>query len=428
VALKRLLPLDGEQKKQREANKSAVNDLLREASILSAMQHPNIVAVFDAGVDEIWAYVVMELIEGEILRNAVERGPLVEEDFVLVAEQTLDALISAHHHGLLHRDIKPLNLMFRWLPSDSFQVKLLDFGLAKFSTEPSKQTEAFKDTIMGSSAYMAPEQFERKLLDPRADLYQLGSVYYYALTAMLPFDGETPAEVMESHLQHCDTPLQELRTDLPPALCDWVMKLSECVPDDRPTTAKEALKTFRHAIKTNATLDDEDTTPVVIGGNPTSAESPSFMLEEEELTKGSVGKLIGWCVALVGVAALAYVYIREATLSEVVPVEDPFAMAEDDVPVILVEDQAKLKVALDQVVNVRGQVVHTGQSRGGTSFLNFNEPHFGVVSFPSDRAFFRLDPAMLYKDKLIEITGTIEQYEDQFQIKLSHPDQVKVLE
>ncbi|MGY8687312.1 MAG: serine/threonine-protein kinase [Verrucomicrobiales bacterium] len=193
MALKRLLPLDGEQKKQREANKSAVNDLLREASILSAMQHPNIVAVFDAGVDEIWAYVVMELIEGEILRNAVERGPLVEEDFVLVAEQTLDALISAHHHGLLHRDIKPRNLMFRWLPSDSFQVKLLDFGLAKFSTEPSKQTEAFKDTIMGSSAYMAPEQFERKLLDPRADLYQLGCVYYYALTAMLPFDGEPSA-------------------------------------------------------------------------------------------------------------------------------------------------------------------------------------------------------------------------------------------
>ena len=99
-----------------------------------------------------------------------------------------------------------------------------------------------------------------------------------------------------------------------------------------------------------------------------------------------------------------------------------------EVPLLLAEERERLVAALGKAVTVRGRVVRTGQSGGGTSFLNFSERHFGVVSFPSDRAFFRLDPSTLYKDKLIEITGTIEQYEDQYQIKLSHPDQVKVLE
>ena len=145
VAIKRLLPLDDvAEKEAREKNQSAVNDLLREASILSVMQHPNIISVFDAGMDEKGAYVVMELIDGEVLRDAVERGPMVAEDFVEIVEQSMDALISAHHHGLLHRDIKPRNLMFRWLPSDKFQVKLLDFGLAKFSTKPEKQNKGLR--------------------------------------------------------------------------------------------------------------------------------------------------------------------------------------------------------------------------------------------------------------------------------------------
>ena len=270
------------------------------------MQHPNIVAVFDAGMDEDGAYVVIELIKGEVLRDAVERGPMVTGDFLEVVEQSLDALISAHHHGLLHRDIKPRNLMFRWLPSEKFQIKLLDFGLAKIYAKPEKQTQAYEDTIMGSSAYMAPEQFEHQELDVRTGLYQLGCVFYYTLTGILPFDGDSPADIMESHLQHRVTPLSEMRPDLQPALADWVMSLIQRKADDRPTTAKKALQAFRRASDPNSVIEDDDTARVVIGGANKEAP-PQFMVEgEEDLPSNAAKKWLAAGAILIAVAVGGY--------------------------------------------------------------------------------------------------------------------------
>lgn len=474
VAIKRLLPIDDDAEKEaREKNQSAVNDLLREASILSAMQHPNIIAVFDAGLDDEGAYVVMELINGEVLRDAVERGPMVEEDFVEVVEQTMDALISAHHHGLLHRDIKPRNLMFRWLPSEKFQVKLLDFGLAKFSTKPEKQTQAYEDTIMGTSAYMAPEQFEHQELDVRTDLYQLGCVFYYTLTGTLPFDGDTPADIMESHLQHRVTPLGDMRTDLKPALAEWVMSLIERQPNDRPTTAKIALRTFRHALDPNRLQAEDDTASVVIGGTSAEPTAPQFMAPgDEDLPSNHAKKWLSVTAILAALGIGAYILTLPPKDSEpstqvlpaseppapdspapdsVVPneveepapvsvttndAEDPSPAAETTdaeepapaIPVLLASDQEAIASHLDQMATVKGTVTGTGQSRSGTSFLNFEDRHFFVVSFPSVRHFFRLDPSTLYDQKEIEITGTILAYEGRYQIKLEHPDQVKVIE
>lgn len=440
VAIKRLLPLDDvAEKEAREKNQSAVNDLLREASILSVMQHPNIISVFDAGMDEKGAYVVMELIDGEVLRDAVERGPMVAEDFVEIVEQSMDALISAHHHGLLHRDIKPRNLMFRWLPSDKFQVKLLDFGLAKFSTKPEKQTKAYEDTIMGSSAYMAPEQFEHQELDVRTDLYQLGCVFYYTLTGILPFDGDTPADIMESHLQHRVTPLNEMRSDLEPALADWVMSLIERQPNERPTTAKIALRTFRHARNPNSVGEDSNTAAVFIGGTSEEPTTPQFMAPgEEDLPSNAGKKWLAAAVILIAFAIGGYVISLPskdpATSAPIAPEipptnqSDGSAEAPLEFPILLASDQAAIASHVDQMATVKGMIEQTGQSRSGTNFLNFKDPHFFVVSFPSVRHFFRLDPSSLYDKKEIEITGTIVAYEDRYQIKLDHPDQIKVIE
>ena len=439
VAIKRLIPLDSEAaEEKRQANQSAVNDLLREAPILSSMQHPNIVSVFDAGLDGEGAYVVMELIDGEVLRDAVEKGSLVIDDFKQVVDQTLEALISAHHHGLLHRDIKPRNLMLRWLPSEKFQVKLLDFGLAKFSSKPEKQTQAYEDTIMGSSAYMAPEQFEHKELDARTDLYQLGCVYYYALTGLLPFDGDTPADVMDSHLQHRVTPLAELRNDLPPALGDWVMKLIEREPADRPATAKAALRAFQKACNPNIALEDDDTVPIFIGAAAKEGTKPQFMLDESaEGPKPMIWKWIGAVAIAIAVGLGTYLASKRRPSDPALAptpaldsaqAEGDFAASAVPVPRIFASDIDAIRDHLDQVVTVQGTVTRTGQSAGGTSFLNFDEPHFFIVSFPSDRPAFRLDPFMLYEGKEIAITGTIVAYEDRYQIKLSHPDQVNVIE
>ncbi len=176
----------------------------------------------------------MELLKGETFDETINRGALTFDDFRNVVTQTLEALIAAHHTGLIHRDLKPSNLMVNWMPSGKFQIKILDFGLAKFSKQPSVQTIDQGDAILGSIYFMAPEQFERIPLDARTDLYSMGCMYYQSLTGKYPFDGDTAPMVMASHLQNRVQPLANLRPDLPLWLCDWVMWLISRKMDDRP--------------------------------------------------------------------------------------------------------------------------------------------------------------------------------------------------
>ena len=250
VALKRVVTV-----KDKDATGDSADKLLQEAHTLSALQHPNIVTVYDVGRDSKGAYVVMELLEGETLDDTIARGALPFEDFKEVVTQTLEGLIAAHAGGLIHRDLKPSNVMLRWLPSEKFQLKILDFGLAKFSKTPSLQTIDQGDAIMGSIYFMAPEQFERIPLDVRTDLYSLGCIYYYTLTAKYPFRGENAPQVMASHLQHRVKPLEELRPDLPPYVSHWVMHLLARSMEHRPDCAKDALKEFLAGAKSHALLE-----------------------------------------------------------------------------------------------------------------------------------------------------------------------------
>ena len=239
VAIKRVLP-EGGYENQEEATKAMLN----EAASLCSVQHPNIVTVFDAGVDNDGPYVVMELLSGRTIDEMIDRGTLTIQDFREVALQSQEALIAAQDLDLVHRDIKPTNVMVTWLPSGRFQVKLVDFGLAKFSPKPSLQTIDHGDSVFGSIHFMAPEQFERTPLDKRTDMYSMGCVYYYCLAGVYPFDGETAPQVMNAHLQHQIKPLQEHRPDLPSWLCQWVMWHLARQMEERPRDAREALKLF----------------------------------------------------------------------------------------------------------------------------------------------------------------------------------------
>ncbi|MEM8952596.1 MAG: serine/threonine-protein kinase [Verrucomicrobiota bacterium] len=240
VAIKRLLHLDDSAQ-----NKAATADLKREASTLSALSNPHIVTVYDADEDEDGVFVVMELIKGKTLDKIVRHAALPFDDFVAIAEQALDGLIAAHDHNLLHRDIKPKNIMVSWHSTGKFQLKILDFGLAKFSVTPSLQTLDQNENILGSVHYMAPEQFERRPLDVRVDLYSLGCVLYFSLAQDYAFRGDTPPAIMNSHLNHVVTPLHQIRPDVPQAYADWVMRLISRDPEDRPATALAALEEFR---------------------------------------------------------------------------------------------------------------------------------------------------------------------------------------
>jgi len=239
VAIKRVLP-DGGHEFQEEATRQ----LLKEASALSSIQHPHIVTVYDAGVDHDGPYVVMELISGRTIDSLIEQGTLTWEDFREVALQTQEALIAAQDLSLVHRDLKPGNVMISWLPSGKFQIKIVDFGLAKFSAQPSLQTIDQGDAVFGSIFFMAPEQFERVALDQRVDMYSMGALYYYCLTGEYPFTGDSAPLVMAAHLQHMVDPLHEKRPDIPDWAADWVMWHIERDRENRPSSARQAMETL----------------------------------------------------------------------------------------------------------------------------------------------------------------------------------------
>lgn len=241
VALKRVLTPD---QASPDAVAAAAESLMQEATTMSSLNHPNIVSVYDIGRDELGGFVVMELLRGETLDQTISDSLLTLEDFREIVNQTLEALIAAQAANMLHRDLKPGNVMVIWRPSGKFQIKILDFGLAKVSQSPSKQTIDQGDAILGSIFFMAPEQFERAPLTFAADLYAMGAIYYFTLTGKYPFNGPSAAAVMASHLRHDVVSLEELRPDLPPEICQWVMWLINRNPEDRPQSARDALDLF----------------------------------------------------------------------------------------------------------------------------------------------------------------------------------------
>jgi len=222
-----------------------VEQTWREAMTTACLQHPNIVTIFDYGIDQHGAYVVMELIEGETLEDVLVRGPLQFEDFLRFAQQSLEAIVAAHALGLIHRDLKPGNFMItRTSPDAPFNVKILDFGLAKYLDAPQPQSIDHLNSLMGSIHYMAPEQFQRLPIDHRTDLYSLGCIFYEAVTGHPAFDGNTVSELIDAHLKKPPHSMKQLRRDISPRLERWIVRLVERDADKRPPSAAEALRTM----------------------------------------------------------------------------------------------------------------------------------------------------------------------------------------
>ena len=255
VAIKRLLPIE-----ETHLNESADESLQREAAALAQFQHPNVVSIYAFEEDDDGRFVVMEFVDGETLKETVSKAAFPVEDFIDLTLQVLDPLIAARDLNLLHRDIKPSNIMIAWLATGKFQVKMLDFGLAKFSQKPSTQTLDQTGSFLGSIDYLAPEQLDLQKLDQRTDLYSLGCVLYYCLTQTPPFEGENAAQTMRNHLTHKVTPIEEFRPDLPAPLATWLMRLISRYPNQRPDDARAALGEFQAAVAAKALDREEDDT------------------------------------------------------------------------------------------------------------------------------------------------------------------------
>jgi beta-lactam-binding protein with PASTA domain/predicted Ser/Thr protein kinase len=204
----------------------------REAKNAAALNHPNIVSIYDRGEAEDTYYIAMEFLDGRTLKELIiGRGAAPINVAIEYARQILSALRFAHRHGIVHRDIKPHNV----LVDGEGRVKVTDFGIARAGT--SQMTEA--GSIVGTAQYLSPEQARGAEVDPRSDLYSLGVVLYELLTGKTPFDGETPVEIAMKHLSNAPKPPSKLRPEVPPELDMVVLRALAKNPDDRYQSADE---------------------------------------------------------------------------------------------------------------------------------------------------------------------------------------------
>lgn len=218
-----------------DSDPQAVERFRREAVMTAALEHPNVVTIFDSGTHQGSAFIVMELLAGPTLAQFVaDRGPLPEPEAVRLAAQIAAGLAAAHGAGVVHRDIKPSNLMF----SSSGMLKVLDFGIARLSqTAAPALTQA--NTVIGSAPYLSPEQAVGAPADERSDLYALGCVIVTMVTGGPPFSGEHPIAVLHQHI-HDDAPLlRSLRPEISPDLENLVGQLLSKRAGDRPASADE---------------------------------------------------------------------------------------------------------------------------------------------------------------------------------------------
>lgn len=213
-----------------------VDSFRAESQAAAGLQHPNIISVYDVGREGNIHFIVMELIEGKSLSEVIkEKAPMDYRDVVHITKQVASALSVAHKHNIIHRDIKPHNIM---ITSDGM-AKLGDFGIAKAISD-STMEETSK--IIGSVHYISPEQARGAYVDERSDIYSLGIVMYEMLTGRVPFDGETPVQVALMHINDNIRPPSDFVSGIPPQLEKVVMKATDKFQTNRYASADAMLK------------------------------------------------------------------------------------------------------------------------------------------------------------------------------------------
>ena len=230
VALKVMRPAGAGQPVFRER-------FLREARASARLEHDNVVAVYQVDEDRNVLYLAMPLLRGETLEDRLRREPQPSIAEVLrIGRETAEGLDAAHSAGLIHRDIKPSNV---WLESGRGRVKILDFGLARVENDAGGLDLTREGLVIGTPAFMAPEQAQGRPLDARCDLFSLGCVLYRMCTGRNPFLSANAFSLLLAVTTEDPPPPDELDPDLPPALADLVMQLLAKDPEQRPATARE---------------------------------------------------------------------------------------------------------------------------------------------------------------------------------------------
>ncbi|MDP8911711.1 MAG: Stk1 family PASTA domain-containing Ser/Thr kinase [Actinomycetota bacterium] len=312
----------------------------REAKNAASLSHPNIVSVYDRGEAQGTYYIAMEYLGGRTLKElVVERGPAPIQTVIDYARQILSALAFAHRHGIVHRDIKPHNV----LVGDDGRVKVTDFGIARAGT--SQMTEV--GSIIGTAQYLSPEQARGAPVDHRSDLYSVGIVLYELLTGQTPFVGDTPLDVAMKHISNAPVPASSLRPEVTRELDLVVLRALAKNPAERYQSAEDMdaeLQRVARGLGVSAETEDAatailsrpmttaptmvaGTTPPVVRRNATYAPPrPYYSYEEAPRRRRPIWP---WLLALLlaaaaGVALFVGWQQLQKQLDEARPVTVPF--------------------------------------------------------------------------------------------------------
>ncbi len=221
-------------------NENSVNRFKMEAQSAARLTHPNIVNVFDVVDEGDIHYIVMELIEGITLKSYIaKKGRLEARETIGIAIQVAQGMSAAHQHNIIHRDIKPQNIII----SKDGKVKVADFGIARAASSNTQELNA-----IGSVHYISPEQARGETVDARSDIYSLGITMFEMVTGRLPFDGENTVSVAMAHLEDPITPPKVCNPDIPENLERIILKCTEKRPEDRYASAKEVIADLRRAL------------------------------------------------------------------------------------------------------------------------------------------------------------------------------------
>lgn len=287
----------------------------REAQNAAALNHPAIVAVYDTGEAETATgplpYIVMEYVDGVTLRDIVHtEGPMPSKRAIEVIADACQALNFSHQHGIIHRDVKPANIMI----SKAGAVKVMDFGIARALADANSVTQTA--AVIGTAQYLSPEQARGEKVDARSDVYSLGCVLYEILTGEPPFTGDSPVAVAYQHVREDPVPPSQRHNDISPELDAVVLKALAKNPDNRYQSAAEmradlvrvhsgespeAPKVLTDAERTSflsAPASQHRTEPI----DPVGRPQPAYAETEER--GGSVGR---WLIAVAVLAVLTVV-------------------------------------------------------------------------------------------------------------------------
>jgi serine/threonine protein kinase/formylglycine-generating enzyme required for sulfatase activity/FtsZ-binding cell division protein ZapB len=230
------------------SNKQLIARFHREAQAAAVIQHPNVVNVFNVGEENGVNFIEMEYVDGRALDGLMKEKKIIEQmEAVRIMKESCKGLFEAHKHGIVHRDIKPDNIMM----TRKGQVKIADFGLARASSEDMELTKVGQ--ILGTPAYMSPEQCRGKPTDLRCDIYSLGATYYAMVTGKRPFTGKSVMEIMRKHMEEEPISPREYNPDVAIQVAKIILKMMAKEPDDRYQNAEEIIADLDAFIKEEGT-------------------------------------------------------------------------------------------------------------------------------------------------------------------------------